>query len=334
MFRAIQDNDLTSLYAILDENPDALETLGDHNAYVRDKTPLMFAIQCANFSLAHALLDRGAKATAMMPGGPRSSVLALCVEFAYCDKPRHDDWIRLAARLLDEGADPTSALWPALHGFGGLVNRADLIRLLLDRGANPDQTLGNCGNTVRELVEINRHLYTDEVFRLFHLNPTESVPKPDNADDAKLKPVQRPLVQHPSGDFETAVEAMAFAITSLRALPVWDKWITFCAQGMGPRVDTYHFASIRMRQGEITFLVETNTLAWTQKTLELDIKAVTNRSGVPESCLSKTEAGYSVSKATPIQAARLMDVIFRQYMGIRPHTGEGDDYAFGAEWEA
>ena len=29
-----------------------------------------------------------------------------------------------------------------------------------------------------------------------------------------------------------------------------------------------------------------------------------------------------------------MDVIFRQYMGIRPHTGEGDDYAFGAEWEA
>ena len=49
MFSAIQDKDLTSLYAILDENPDALETLGDHNAYVRDKTPLMFAIQCANF---------------------------------------------------------------------------------------------------------------------------------------------------------------------------------------------------------------------------------------------------------------------------------------------
>ena len=22
-----------------------------------------------------------------------------------------------------------------------------------------------------------------------------------------------------------------------------------------------------------------------------------------------------------------MDVIFRQYLGIRPHTGEGDDYA-------
>ena len=334
MFSAIQDKDLTSLFAIIDENPDALEAVGDHNAYVRDKTPLMFAIQCANIILAHALLDRRAEASAIMPGGPGSSVLELCVEFAYRDEPRHDDWIRLAARLLDEGADPNSALWPALYGFGGIVDRADLIRLLLDRGANPDQLLGNCGDTVRELVEINRHLYTDEVLRLFHLNPGASVPKPDNADDAKLKPVQRPLVEHPSGDFETAVEAMAFAITSLRALPVWDKWVTFCAQGMGPRVDTYYFASIRMRQGEITLLEEANTLASTQKPLELDIKSVTNRLGVPKSCLSKTEAGYSVSKATPNQAARLMDVIFRQYMGIRPHTGEGDDYALGVEWEA
>ena len=189
LFSAIQDKDLTSLDAILDENPDALETLGDHNAYVRDKTPLMFAIQCANISLAHALLDRGAEASAMMPGGPGTSVLELCVEFAYCDEPRHDDWIRLATCLLDEGADPNSALWPALNGFGGIVDRADLIRLLLDRGANPDQLLGNCGDTVRELVEINRHLYSDEVLRLFHLIPGESVPKPDNAHDATLKPV-------------------------------------------------------------------------------------------------------------------------------------------------
>ena len=101
---------------------------------------------------------------------------------------------------------------------------------------------------------------------------------------------------------------------------------------MGPRVDTYHFAAIRMRQGEIKFMVQTNTLAWTEKTLEVDIQAVTKRAGVPESCLSKSEAGYSLGKATPIQAARIMDVIFRQYMGIRPHTGEGDGYAIGAEW--
>jgi ankyrin repeat protein len=147
-----------------------METGGEHNQNVRDKTPLMFAMQCANFNLASALLDRGANASAVMPGGPCSSVLELCVAFAYCDLRQHDDWIRLTTRLLDEGADATSALWQALHGFGRIVKRADLIRLLLDRGANPDQVVGNTGSTARELVAINRRLYTDEVLRLLNLS--------------------------------------------------------------------------------------------------------------------------------------------------------------------
>jgi uncharacterized protein (TIGR02996 family) len=176
MFSAIQDRDLTSLYAILRDNPDAMETVGEHNNNVRDKTPLMYAMQCANFSLAHALLKRGANASAVMAGGPRLSVLALCVRFAYCDAPSHDEWIKLATRLLDEGADPTSALGTALLNFGGLVNRADLIRLLLDRGANPDQ-MEPSGSTVRELVECNRHRYTDEVLTLFGLKRTKAQPK-------------------------------------------------------------------------------------------------------------------------------------------------------------
>jgi hypothetical protein len=158
-------------------------------------------------------------------------------------------------------------------------------------------------------------------------------PAPDNQPKgAKVKPMDRPFMEHPSGEFETAVDAMADAIKRLRGLPEWDKWITFEAQGMGPRVDTYHFAAIRMRHGDIMFMLQTNTLAWTERKLELDISAVTMQAGVPESCLSKTESGYSVAKATPIQAARIMDAIFRQYLGIRPHTGEGNDYAIGAEW--
>jgi hypothetical protein len=157
-------------------------------------------------------------------------------------------------------------------------------------------------------------------------------PAAENKLKAKVKPMDRPFMEHPSGEFETPVDAMADAGKRLRALPEWDKWITFCAQGMGSRVDSYHCASIRMRQGDIMFMVQTNTLAWTEKKLELDIQEVTKRADAPESCLSKTEAGYSVGKATPIQAARIMDVIFRQYMGIRPHTGEGDGYGIGAEW--
>jgi hypothetical protein len=328
LFNAIQAGDVATVFAVLQDNPDAVETVGEHNNYVRDKTPLMFALQCANLRLANALLDRGAKASAVMPAGPRDSVLQMCVYYAYCrDEEEHGEWLRLATRLLDLGAEPTSALWPALYGFGRRVKRADLIGLLLSRGANPDVQAGNSGNTVRELVEVNKRLYSNEVLDLFHIQP---------ATDHELKdaeePAAPPFMSHPSGDFETAVDAMADAIKCLRALPKWDKWITFCAQGMGPRVDTYHFASIRMRQGDITFMVQNNMLKWIEKSLELDIPAVTKHAGVPECCLSKIHGGYSIGKATPTEAARIIDVIFRQYMGIRPHTGEGDGYAIGAEW--
>lgn len=328
LFNAIQAGDVATVFAVLQDNPDAVETVGEHNNYVRDKTPLMFALQCANLRLANALLDHGANASAVMPAGPRESVLQMCVWYAYCrDEEEHGEWLGLATRLLDLGAEPTSALWPAVNGFGRRVKRTDLIRLLLSRGANPDVQVGNSGNTVRELIEVNKRLYSNEILDLFHIQP---------ATDHELKdaeePAAPPFMSHPSGDFDTAVDAMADAIKCLRALPKWDKWITFCAQGMGSRVDTYHFAGIKMRQGEIKFMVQTNTLAWAEKTLELDIPMVTKRANVPESCLTKSEAGYSLAQATPIQAARIMDVIFRQYMGIRPHTGEGDGYAIGAEW--
>lgn len=157
-------------------------------------------------------------------------------------------------------------------------------------------------------------------------NNSDDRPKQTAVDnkqkDAKVKPMDRPFMEHPSGEFETAVDAMADAIKRLRALPEWGKWITFNAQGMGGRVDSYHFAAIRMRKGEIAF----------EKPLDVDIQKVTKQADVPESSLFKTEGGYSVAKATPIEAARIMDVIFRQYLGIRPHTGEGNDYAIGAEW--
>lgn len=129
-------------------------------------------------------------------------------------------------------------------------------------------------------------------------------------------------MEHPTGDFDTAVAAMADAIKRLRALPASEEWITFHAQGSGGRVDSYHFAAIRMRKGELAF----------EKPLDVDIPRVIKQAGVPEFCLSKTDGGYSIAKASPIQAAQIMDVIFRQYLGIRPHADEGDDYAIGAEW--
>ena len=129
-----------------------------------------------------------------------------------------------------------------------------------------------------------------------------------------------PFMEHPSGDFDSAVDAMADAITRLRALPNWNDWITFCAQGMGHRVDSYHMAQIRMRRDELE-LGE-----------PLDVNGITKLAGVPERALSSIGTNYPVHQASPDEAAKVMNAIFRHVLGIRPHTGEGDDYAIGAEW--
>jgi hypothetical protein len=173
MFKAIEDDDRETLDSILDQHDEAIETHGCHNRLVRDKTPLMYALQCFNLKLAGHLLDRGANPSAVMPDGPRHSVIQMCIARAFCNQSTHDDWIAFTVRLLDMGIDPNEALWPSLHGYGELVPRDDLIRIMLERGADPDRPVGNSGNTVRELVRINSHLYSPAILEMFDVNANE-----------------------------------------------------------------------------------------------------------------------------------------------------------------
>ena len=129
-----------------------------------------------------------------------------------------------------------------------------------------------------------------------------------------------PFMEHPAGDFKSAVDAMADAIKRLRALPEWNDWITFCAQGMGHDEDSEQHAEIRMRGDEL------------QLDEPIDAELVTRHAGVPQSGLTTVGANYSVGRASPPEAARIMDAIFRNHLGIRPFPDQRDDYAVGAEW--
>lgn len=130
-----------------------------------------------------------------------------------------------------------------------------------------------------------------------------------------------PFMEHPTGDFGNAVDAMADAFRRLRELPDWNEWITFCAQGMGPRLDSYHFAEIGLRKDQLRL----NSL--------IDVETVIKKAGVNNFCLAKNGDHYSVAEASPAEAAQILDAIYRHHLGIQPHTGEGDDYAIGAEWD-
>ncbi|HEX3357919.1 MAG TPA: hypothetical protein VHS31_13185 [Tepidisphaeraceae bacterium] len=129
-----------------------------------------------------------------------------------------------------------------------------------------------------------------------------------------------PFMEHPTGQFKSAVDAMADAIKRLRALPEWKDWITFCAQGVGEDEDSDFMAEIRMRRDEL------------QLDEPVDVDAIIQHAGVARASLVKAGENYSVAGASPAEAAWVMDAIFRLCLGIRPHADEKDDYAVGAEW--
>jgi hypothetical protein len=129
-----------------------------------------------------------------------------------------------------------------------------------------------------------------------------------------------PFLEHPTGDYATALEAMEAAIGRLRVLPEWKNWITFCAQGQGATGENVHFAELRLLQGKLDAGGPLNVAEI------VAFAGVAARSLVPEGAL------YSIAAATPEEAARLLDAIFRNHLGIHPFPDEANDYAVGAEW--
>jgi ankyrin repeat protein len=166
-FDAIEAGAVTAVVAMLDQAPSLVDASGDGNANMRDKTPLMYALQCNHFGLARLLIQRGADVGARMTGGPRSSVIALAVRFVIAGRP-NADMVRMVGELIDAGADPSDALWPACHAYDKHFDQPELIELLLARGADPDRLLAD-GSTARGLVKVNAALYSPHVLGLFGL---------------------------------------------------------------------------------------------------------------------------------------------------------------------
>jgi ankyrin repeat protein len=169
LFVAIEKRDHEMVLVILAKDKEALEIVGQHNAKCRDKTPLMYAMQCEDFELAQKLMDMGANVNAKMPAGPQSSVLQLAVKFGHGLNPNFDKWLGFTKTLIEQGANPSEALWSACHAYSKVADKPELISLLIKNGASLESEVGNTGSTVKELVEVNSQLYSSRVLSLFGL---------------------------------------------------------------------------------------------------------------------------------------------------------------------
>jgi hypothetical protein len=132
--------------------------------------------------------------------------------------------------------------------------------------------------------------------------------------------LSEPFMEHPTGAFPTAIDAMKDAVVRLRALPSWDQWITFCAQGQGNTPESVQIAEVRMKSDRLDI-----------GNVSIDPKEICRLAEVRAS-ISVTNEQYIVSTAEPGEVAQILDAIFRHHFKIRPFPDEDDDYAVGAEW--
>jgi hypothetical protein len=63
----------------------------------------------------------------------------------------------------------------------------------------------------------------------------------------------------------------------------------------------------------------------------VNVAEITGLAKVSAQCIVPEGTLYSMAAATPEQAARVLDALFRHHFGIRPFPDE-QDYAIGAEW--
>src|SRR4051812_24687009 len=130
-----------------------------------------------------------------------------------------------------------------------------------------------------------------------------------------------PFMEHPSGDFDSAIAAMEDAVTRLRKLPKWEQWITFSAQGEGHGPDSYEFAEVRMLRDKVDLGEK-----------PLDVARTIQAAHTGPSSLVAAGAYYSVAAASPREVAQILDAMFRHHFELRPFADEDHDYAVGAEW--
>jgi len=130
----------------------------------------------------------------------------------------------------------------------------------------------------------------------------------------------RPFLEHPTGAFATAVDAMTDAINRLMSGDQCDRWFTFSAQGQGSQPDSYHIVDLPVKRRSVDVGGR-----------DVDLYSMLSRAGLDGSDLgaSRTNTVIELPRATAVQFARFLDCLFR-HLGIHPFDGE-DDYAVGAE---
>lgn len=130
-------------------------------------------------------------------------------------------------------------------------------------------------------------------------------------------------MEHPTGEFDTSLQAIASAMQRLDKIDMNDRWITFSGQGQGSSTDSYQIEYVKFKN---------KTFDLTEQAV--DLQAIMASIGFDHENIKveiSSEGKITLPDFNPEQLAQLLDAIFQQRFAIKPFEGE-QDYAVGAEW--
>src|SRR5262245_34781811 len=142
------------------------------------------------------------------------------------------------------------------------------------------------------------------------------------ADRLPSKSAPEPFMEFPNGEYANQFEALEDAIKRLRALPNWDQWITFCAQGENPaRPDTIKFVDLRLYGDQLS-----------AGDYPPDVEKMSSVIGTDGASCIATGRHFSVGSTSTRDLAQQFDAIFRSHFPIPPGAEPVEQYSVGAEW--
>jgi len=131
IFKAVRNNDVSAIESAISDNPSVLEARDD-----RGSTPLILASYLGHREATKKLVESGADLNAF--AGTGTALMGVSFK----------GFTKLAAYLIDAGADVNASDPRAANGgtaliFAAMFNRADVVDLLLERGADAGAKDGN-----------------------------------------------------------------------------------------------------------------------------------------------------------------------------------------------
>lgn len=294
LFKAIESGDKQNVAAFLGQWPDKVDIVGEHKAYCRGKTPLIYSIQYSQFELANVFIDNGADVNFRVADCSTTPLSVAIGAHFFMD-------IDVFERLLKNGADANQKglLFEVFKNSATSIFRGqgfdfvEQFRLLLEYGADPDEEF-KPGESIREFCDRYQGEVPDEICDMLAISSKGFGPAqpPFEESDSDL------LIKYPCRrfGFEGAAQALAAGFTELEKKEFHERVAVITIEG---------------RRNDEDWKEE--TLSYTKGVVSIDFGSIAEEIAREWSCIEKSACGklrFAKGTSSVLKAAFIIDFLF------------------------